>query len=66
MIALETFTILQLCNIAPNLVNSGSIILRVFDNLSYVNGFGKQLFANETYEAYGETFEDMSLPKTFT
>ena len=41
MIALETFAVLQLCNLAPYLVNGDSIVIHVFDNLSYVNGFGR-------------------------
>ena len=57
MIALETFTILQLCNLAPYLVNGDSVVLHVFQNLSYVNGFGRQFFSSATAsEIYGETF----------
>jgi hypothetical protein len=67
MIGLETLSVLQLCMAAPFLLGDLSVVFRVFEGLAFVNGFGGQLFYNfDNVEIYGNSFENMSLPKTFT
>jgi hypothetical protein len=46
MIAIETISVLLVCNMAPYLISDHSVVLQIFNSLSYSNGYGKELFQN--------------------